>query len=106
MSKRLVTLRKAILLLSMGGTTFIFFGGFGGDLGCVRNDDLVAFYQDVGGAGIQTFADNTRAAIGDECFDDWVITPTQGLFTAMWNNFVAQDFPLDVEPITANVLRQ
>ena len=49
MSKRMATLKKALILLSMGGASFVFFG-FGGDLGCVRNADLVRFYQGVGDA--------------------------------------------------------
>lgn len=117
MSKRMTTLKKAMVLLSLGGTTFAFLGflGFGGGFpGCVRNDNLVNFYQGVGDASIDAFADSTDRAIAritgsdpDEPTDfaTVVIQPTATFFTALWDNWVAQQFPLDVGP-TANVLRQ
>ena len=107
MSKRAVAFKKMVILLSMGGAAFMFptFWGDGGDWGCVRNSDLVTFYQGVGDAAIDSFEASATGIIGND-FDNWVITPTAGFFTAMWDNWAAQQFPLDVEPVTANVLRQ
>jgi len=105
MSKRMVTLKKTMLLLSMGGAAFTF-GIFGGsDLGCVRNSDLVTFYQGVGDASVEAFVDASEGVLGSD-FDDIVIAPTQTLWTGMWDNWVAQQFPLDVDPDAANLLRQ
>jgi hypothetical protein len=108
MSKRTIAFKKMMVLVGMGGTfLFVPFLWDGADVGCVRNSDLTTFYQGVGVAGIESFADSTRNAMGyDTDFDEWVITPTQGFFNGMWNNWIAQQYPLDVEPITANVLRQ
>jgi len=108
MSTRTIAFKRMMVLATMGGTLMFFpFLWDGTDVGCVRNDNLVTFYQGVGGAGIESLADGTRNAMGyDTDFDEWVITPTQGLFTAMWDNWIAQQYPLDVEPVTANVLKQ
>jgi len=97
--------RRAMFLATMGGAAFVFpfFGG--PDLGCVRNSDLVTFYQNVGGASIAAFADSASGTVGND-FDAMVVTPTQTLFTAMWNNWVAQQIPLDVDPTATNLLRQ
>lgn len=110
MSKRMLAIKRAVVLLSMGGVGFgvLFSGGFdgSGDLGgCVRNADLVGFYQGVGDAAIEAFRDSTANIIGSD-FDAIVLTPTANFATAALNNGIAQQFPLDVEPITANVLRQ
>jgi hypothetical protein len=96
-------IKRAMVLLALGGATFVFFGF--GNPSCVRSSNLVDFYQDVGGASINAFADSTANIIGSD-FDAIVIEPTQGFFTSAWDNWVAQQFPLDVEPITGNVLRQ
>ncbi|MFQ5805322.1 MAG: hypothetical protein ACE5I3_02600 [Phycisphaerae bacterium] len=103
MTKRMVAFKKMMLLLGMGGAAFTFgiFGG--GDVGCVRNSDLVTFYQGAGDASIAAFADSTANIIGSD-FDNIVIAPTAGFFTAMWDNWVAQQFPLDLDP--ANIILQ
>lgn len=104
MSKRMVALRRMMVLLGTGGA-FVFGLLTAPDLGCIRNDDLVNFYQGAGDATIDAFADTALNTVGSD-FDAVVVVPAQGFFTAMWDNFVAQQFPLDVEPVTANVLRQ
>lgn len=103
--------KKAMILLAMGGATFAFAIPFLGnsvvDTSCVRNSDLVNFYQAVGTAGVAEYTDTVRNTMpfpagGD--FDNMVVAPTQGFLTGLWNNFVAQRFPLDLD--TANVVRQ
>lgn len=111
MSKKMARLKRTIVLLGMGGAAFGFFGGGFGwgnngmDFGCVRNNDLLTFYQTVGDASIESFRDSTATIIGSD-FDAVVLTPTANLMTSLYNNWVAQQFPLDVEPISANVLKQ
>jgi hypothetical protein len=105
-------IKKAMLLLAMGGATFAFaFPFWGGasfvDTSCVRNSDLVNFYQAVGNAGIAEYTDTVRNTMpfpvgGD--FDNVVVGPTQGFLSGLWNNFVAQRFPLDLD--TTGVVRQ
>ncbi len=99
------TLKKALTLLSMGGATFLLGFGFDGAgrgvagmSGCVTNGDLVTFYQTVGGEGIAAFEDATATNLfgQDSDFDKMVIEPTATFWTAMWDNEVANDFPLDV----------
>jgi hypothetical protein len=103
MSKRMVALRKTMILLGLGGAfAFPFWGGdLGlGDYGCIRNSDLVTFYQDVGGAGIAEFTDTTRDLMPypeDGDFDTIVILPTQTFWTGLLDNWVAQQFPLDLD---------
>lgn len=95
------SVRKALILLSMGGATFAwggFLGGLDPDIStCVTNTDLVGFYQAVGSQGIAAFEDSTATALfGQESdFDNMVIEPVAAFWTAGWNNWVAQEFPLD-----------
>ncbi len=102
----MTTLKKAMLLLSMGGVAFFFFGGNFLDpsgLGCIRNSDLVTFYQGAGDAAIAEFVDTTRNTMpypvgGD--FDNIVVTPTANFVTSLFNNWIAQQIPLDLDPTT------
>jgi len=104
-------IKKVMVLLAMGGATFAFaFPFFGSDVidtSCVRNSDLVTFYQAAGTAGVAEYADSVRNTMpfpagGD--FDNIVVTPTQGFLSGLWNNFVAQRFPLDLD--TTGVVKQ
>ncbi len=98
------TLKKTLALLSMGGATFFFGFSLPGAPGCVTNGNLVAFYQTVGDEGIAAFQDSTsnllNQAFGTNFppsdFDKIVIEPVGAFWTAMWDNKVASDFPLDV----------
>lgn len=104
MSKRFASLKKTMVLLSLGGGAFMFFG-FGGfdDLGCVTNTGLVTFYQGTGDAAIESFRDSTANIIGSD-FDAWILTPTAGFVTGLYDNWVAQQFPTD--PAFGSVLEQ
>lgn len=103
MSKRMVALRKTVILLGLGGAFLFPFWGGGvglGDYGCMRNSDLVTFYQGVGTAGVAEFTDTTRDLMPypeDGDFDTVVILPTQTFWTGLLNNWVAQQFPLDLD---------
>jgi hypothetical protein len=109
MSKRMVAPRKTMILLGLGGAfAFPFWGGdLGlGDYGCIRNSDLVTFYQDVGTAGIAEFTDTTRDLMPypeDGDFDTIVVLPTQTFWTGLLDNWIAQQFPLDLDTTGAVV---
>ena len=103
----MTSLKKAMLLLSMGGVAFFFFGGGLLDpsgMGCIRNSDLTTFYQGAGDAAIAEFVDTTRNTMpypvgGD--FDNIVVTPTADFVTSLFNNWIAQQIPLDLDPRTS-----
>lgn len=108
MTTRLAAWKRALVFLSVGGSPFVFFGGFGNVGGCVqpRNADFVNFYQASGTASIQAISDsnlfNDAAANSD--YDTIVRTPATNFVTALWDNWVSLQFPLD--PGTGNVFRQ
>jgi len=100
-------LKRALTLLSLGGTTFVCFSlpslpsaDFGGLSCCgLTNTNLSGFYQDACTASIATFEDATAAAVfGQESdFDNIVIEPVAAFWTSMLcDNCIPQDFPLDV----------
>ena len=94
------TVKKALILLSMGGATFVlgFSGLEAGVPTCVTNADLVGFYQTVGDEGIAAFEDATSNVVfgQDSDFDKIVIEPVAAFWTAIYDNWVANQFPLDV----------
>jgi hypothetical protein len=97
MAKRITVMKRALVLLAMGGATFSFVGlpAIGGwDSGCVRNADLVSFYQGVGDASVEAFRDSTANIIGSD-FDAVVLRPAANFITALWDNQVDRSFPLD-----------
>lgn len=105
--KRMVALKKMAALIALGGATFSFgfgcngFPFFGGEP--VANANLVAFYQQVGGAGIEAVRDGTANAINNvfgagNDFNPIVVNPLANFVTGIWNNGVAQNFPQDPAP--------
>ena len=95
MSKRMATVRKMVLLLGLGGA-FAFPLVSGGDLSCVRNQNLVDFYQGVGGAVIDSLQADAAAG-ASTTMNNLVITPSATLWRAAFDNWVAQQFPLDLD---------
>lgn len=95
------TVKKALVLLAMGGAAFALpFGNWlnGGTPACVTNGNLVGFYQTLGDEAVNAFEDATATALfGQESdFDNIVIEPTANVFRSAWNNWVANRIPLDV----------
>jgi|GEM_PF-2298098 len=96
------TMKRALFLLALGGATFhMQFSGFPMPQGvpaCVTNGDAVGFYQTVGEEAVTAFEDATATALfGQESdFDNMVIEPVAALWRGMWDNKVAQAFPLDI----------
>lgn len=96
------TIKKALILLSIGGATFAW-GGFAGfealdAPSCVTNAGLVGFYQTVGDEGIAAFEDATANAVfgQNSDFDKMVIEPVATLWTGMYDSWVGNQFPVDV----------
>ena len=115
MSKRMIALRKTMILLGLGGAfMFPFWGGDVGlgDYGCMRNSDLVTFYQDVGDAGIAAerpdgLVDDPKGVVLTRIRGDgsrWFYPHAEGaddliqtFWTGLLNNWVGQQFPLDLD---------
>ena len=102
--------KKVMLVVGMGGAVLAM--GFIpnlGSLGCVRNGDLTNFYQNVGTAALAETVDSVRDALGNTYpeggdFDNIVVTPTSNFLNSMWTNWVAQQFPADLD--NAAILEQ
>ena len=111
MSKRMASLKRSLLVLSVGGCTFILpglWGGWGGGWGgCDRylqNSDIIGFYQGVGDNAIDRVVDSTydtargTGLIGGD-LDALTRGPVNGILSAMWNNWVWLTLPKDPERI-------
>ena len=97
MTKSTTVMKKAMVLLAVGGATFHFalpVTGFGCQGDNIRNADLVTFYQQVGDASIESFRDATANIIGSD-FDAIVLSPAANFVTGLWDNRVDRNFPLD-----------
>lgn len=94
---RTVAWKKALVLLSIGGSTLAF--GLWNGAGCgnnLLNANLVDYYTAVGQGSIEAALD-PAAAIGSD-FDAIVVQPVSTLLQDWWGNYVEQRFPLDIEP--------
>ena len=108
MTNRRMAWKRAVVLMTMGGSLFHFVG-LGGFpfLGCAqaRNADFVNFYQASGTAGIAAFSDGVLDdATVDSDYDTVVRAPATAFMQALWNNWASTQFPLD--PGDGNVFRE
>jgi hypothetical protein len=101
-----------MMLLALGGAVlalpFALPTVGGGDIpSCVRNANLVTFYQAVGDYGLAELQDSFVDVINASAdLQNYVINPTAAMLTSGLNNWIAQQIPLDVDPAAANLLRQ
>lgn len=101
MDKRLLTLRRTLTLLVMGGCTFGIFGAtFGAGVpggGCSYTNyaDYQALYTTSGKAVIQSVSDSVFGKIGKD-YDKWVRTPTTAFAQSVWTNYVDAAVPDDL----------
>lgn len=93
MSKRMVTLKKAMILLSMGGATFAF-AGFGSGVNCVSNANMSDFVAAVANASLESVLECTTTEVPED-FDAIVVQPTVDLVTDALGNFVTRQIPND-----------
>lgn len=99
MNKRLLTLKRSLTLLAMGGATFAFLGtSFGaGGMGCNYANylDYQNMYEAAGHAVIQGVSDGVFGNIGAD-YDTIVRTPTTNFARATWTNFIDAKVPDDL----------
>ncbi len=101
MSKSMIAWKRRIAMLSLGGCTFVFFGGgfLGSDFpSCqnAQNRDITTLYQTVGGQSIEAFSDgvlddNTT----NSDYDLIVRQPVTTFMQAIWSNWVFERTPRD-----------
>ena len=90
--------RRTLIVLALGGSTFGF-SAFGIDgFGCnyALNRDYENLFQAMGEATIQTVSDNVFGNIGTD-FDNVVRAPATSFAQALWDNWVTKYVPNDVE---------
>jgi len=100
MSKRFVTWKKTLLLLSMGSAAF-FAVPFapGACAQYLSNADVVDFYQTVGGQSIDAAFDPARTVFGATSdFTVIVVEPTIDTIQTIWDHWVWSSFPRDQVP--------
>lgn len=97
MNKRLVTIKRSLVLLALGGATLGLFGtsfGPGGNMGCnyATYDDYAQMFTTSGQSAIQTLSDGLFGGIGTD-FDAWVRNPGTTLAQNAWANWVDTRVP-------------
>jgi len=95
MANRINTFKKALLILSMGGSAFFFLGGMGTN-GCVSNQSITTFAESAGNAGVAAFFDGTRGNLGNDYYAI-VVDPAVTFFQNMFSGFVRTRVPQDNE---------
>lgn len=98
MNKRLLTIKRSLVLLALGGATFGLFGGtFGPATGGCNNalyGDYQAMYTTAGQAAIQTVSDGLFSFGAD--WDNLVRNPTTTFAQSVWANWVDARVPDDL----------
>ena len=97
---RLVTWKKAVLLLGMGTAAVVFPMPFPGTCSpFLSNGDVIGFYQTTGGLAIDAAFDPARGIYG--AGSDWnviVLEPTVDVIQTVWDHWVWSEFPKDPVP--------
>ena len=103
MSKRSVTWKRTLLLLSMGSVACFALPALpmfpGACAPSLSNADVVGFYQEVGGQSIDAAFDPARNVFGATSdFNVIVLEPTLDVFQTVWDHWVWSSFPRDPVP--------
>ena len=108
MSKSMIAWKRRIAMLSLGGSTFFFFGFAGLDGPSCRNDaqnrDVATFFQTVGNQSIAAFSDGVlddNTANSD--YDLVVRAPVTTFLQAVWDNWVFGRTPQDARFVNGAV---
>lgn len=90
-------MRRALLVLALGGSTLGLFGSAWGPDGCLyaNNLDFFNLFRAGGNAAIQSVSDNVFGNIGNE-FDTVVRNPSTTFAQAVWSNWLAAHIPDDL----------
>jgi hypothetical protein len=93
-------IRRSLVLLAIGGSTFAFFGTSfgidGGGCNYALNQNYSTLFQAMGDAAIKQVSDNVFGTVGTD-FDAIVRTPTTAFAQSLWNNWVTTRVPRDIE---------
>ena len=93
-------IRRSLLLLALGGSTFAFFGTSfgidGGGCNYALNQNYATLFQAMGDATIDAVSDNVFGNIGTD-YDVIVRAPTTAFAQSLWNNWVSTRVPRDIE---------
>ncbi len=90
MTKKMRSLKRAFLTVSLGGVLFQF--GLS-NWACASNNAVATLYQQSGDALIDTFFDPARAFGGD--FTQIIVNPASNFVQSLWNNRVGTRIPQD-----------
>ncbi len=88
-------LKRVLVLMSIGGTSFFFLAGPGA--GCspfAENQPFVDFLVDAGNYGVQVGVDQALTNCSEE-FNTWFNDPITGLYQSLWGSGVRNEFPED-----------
>ncbi len=106
MSKRMLTIKRSLVLLALGGSTFALFGtNFGpAGFGCnyANNSDYATWYTTSGQAAVQTVSDGIfgflQTQTGDPLtdLDTFIWQPGTNFAQATWANWVDARVPDDL----------
>ncbi|MCK4343261.1 MAG: hypothetical protein KAY37_16225 [Phycisphaerae bacterium] len=96
MNKKMLTIKRTLILLALGGSAFSAFG-VGGLTGCNYADygDYQTMYTATGQAIIQSVSNNVFGNIGAD-YDAWVRNPTTAFAQSAWANWVDVRVPDDL----------
>jgi hypothetical protein len=96
MNRTWLRIRRSLLVLAIGGSTFATFGIDGGGCNYALQQDYEALFQAMGDAVIGTVSDNVFGNIGTD-YDNVVRTPSTAFAQALWDNWVDTRVPDDIE---------
>ncbi|RMF77705.1 MAG: hypothetical protein D6744_11050 [Planctomycetota bacterium] len=91
MKKRMSFLAKRLIIAAVGTTPFFFYGA---SPSCMSNANVQTFYQSVGDAAIQSMANTTGAAVGNDG-NNIIVQPASNFLQGLWDNWVDWHVPDD-----------
>ena len=93
MTQSWMRMKRALVLLALGGATLGLFGG----QGCLYpyNADYFNLFKASGNAAIQTVSDNVFGNFGKD-YNTIVRTPTTTFAQAVWSNYLDSRIPDDL----------
>jgi len=84
--------KRGLVAMALVGSLFV----LGGGCNFATNADYESMYQAMGTAAITTVSDNVFGDVGTD-FDTIIREPVTAFVQAMWENYVAQRVPNDIE---------
>ena len=110
MSKSMIAWKRRIAILSLGGCSFVFFGGgfLGSDFPSCRQDaqnrDVATLFQTVGNQSIEAFSDGVLDdTTANSDYDLIIRQPATTFLQAVWSNWVFGQTPQDARFVNVAV---